>query len=99
MSIILVRMREVERKMWLIKVESFILLWFFPTNLIRYACLNTVGVMKAMKMPEGVVPSQSELEKRDQRMAKAIITTVGLEPEKYRTGYTKVQHLKYPFTV
>lgn len=52
--------------------------------------MNTAGVIKAMEMPPGTIPSQSELEKRDQRMAKAVVNAVGLEPEKYRLGYTKV---------
>ncbi len=35
--------------------------------------------------------SSLDLEKRDRKMAKVIIDTVGLEPEKYRLGYTKVR--------
>ena len=34
--------------------------------------------------------SSLDLEKRDRKMAKVIIDIVGLEPEKYRLGYTKV---------
>ena len=34
--------------------------------------------------------SSLDLEKRDRKMAKVLIDIVGLEPEKYRLGYTKV---------
>ena len=37
--------------------------------------------------------SSLDLEKRDRKMAKVIIDMVGLEPEKYRLGYTKVKAL------
>ena len=35
--------------------------------------------------------SSLDLEKRDRKMAKVVIDIVGLEPEKYRLGYTKVK--------
>jgi len=35
--------------------------------------------------------SNLDLEKRDRRVAKVIIDAIGLEPEKYRLGYTKVE--------
>jgi len=40
-------------------------------------------------VPPGAT-SNLDLEKRDKRVAKVIIDSVGLEPEKYRLGYTKV---------
>ena len=56
---------------------------------IRYGCLNVEGVRAAMVVPPGAT-SSLDLEKRDRKMAKVIIDIVGLEPEKYRLGYTKV---------
>jgi hypothetical protein len=51
--------------------------------------LNTEGVRKAMILQPGAT-SSLDLEKRDRKMAKVIIDAIGLEPEKYRLGYTKV---------
>ena len=56
---------------------------------IRYGCLNVEGVRAAMVLQPGAT-SSLDLEKRDRKMAKVIIDIVGLEPEKYRLGYTKV---------
>ena len=47
------------------------------------------GVRAAMVLQPGAT-SSLDLEKRDRKMAKVIIDIVGLEPEKYRLGYTKV---------
>ena len=41
-----------------------------------------------MLLPPGATPG--DVEKRDRNMAKVIIDSIGLEPEKYRLGYTKV---------
>ena len=41
-----------------------------------------------MILPPGA--TNADMEKRDRNMAKVIIDAVGLEPEKYRLGYTKV---------
>lgn len=41
-----------------------------------------------MILPPGA--TNMDVEKRDKNMAKCIIDTIGLEPEKYRLGYTKV---------
>ena len=41
-----------------------------------------------MKIPTGT--RKFDNEKRDRAMAKAILDKLGLEPEKYRLGYTKV---------
>lgn len=49
------------------------------------------GVKKAMVLPPN--PNNTDIEKRDRRMAKAVIDTVGLEKEKYRLGYTKVRYV------
>ena len=56
--------------------------------ILRYACLNSEGVRNAMVLPPNA--SNMDVEKRDKNMAKVVIDTVGLEPEKYRLGYTKV---------
>ena len=48
------------------------------------------GVRAAMVIPPGAT-SSLDLEKRDRKMAKVVIDIVGLEPEKYRLGYTKVK--------
>ena len=48
------------------------------------------GVRAAMVLQPGAT-SSLDLEKRDRKMAKVIIDIVGLEPEKYRLGYTKVK--------
>jgi len=41
-----------------------------------------------MKIPTGT--RKFDNEKRDRAMARAILDKLGLEPEKYRLGYTKV---------
>jgi hypothetical protein len=41
-----------------------------------------------MKIPDGTRKFDSE--RRDRVMAKSILDKLGLEPEKYRLGYTKV---------
>ena len=46
------------------------------------------GVQEAMKIPTGT--RKFDNEKRDRAMARAILDKLGLEPEKYRLGYTKV---------
>ena len=48
------------------------------------------GVRAAMVLQPGAT-SSLDLEKRDRKMAKVVIDIVGLEPEKYRLGYTKVK--------
>ena len=40
-------------------------------------------------MPPGA--TNLDMEKRDGKVAKVIIDVIGLEPEKYRLGYTKVR--------
>ena len=57
-------------------------------NNTRYACLNVTGVKKAEILPPGA--TNMDLEKRDQNVAKVVLESLGLEPEKYRLGYTKV---------
>ncbi len=59
-------------------------------NLIcrRYGVLNVQGVQEALKIPTGT--RKFDNEKRDRAMAKAVLDKLGLEPEKYRLGYTKV---------
>jgi hypothetical protein len=59
-------------------------------NLIcrRYGVLNVKGVQEALKIPAGT--RKFDNEKRDRAMAKAVLDKLGLEPEKYRLGYTKV---------
>ena len=52
------------------------------------------GVRAAMVIPPGAT-SSLDLEKRDRKMAKVVIDIVGLEPEKYRLGYTKVKRALY----
>ena len=52
------------------------------------------GVRAAMVIPPGAT-SSLDLEKRDRKMAKVVIDIVGLEPEKYRLGYTKVKRAPY----
>ena len=46
------------------------------------------GVQEALKIPAGT--RKFDNEKRDRAMARAILDKLGLEPEKYRLGYTKV---------
>lgn len=43
-----------------------------------------------MRIPLG--SRQGDTEKRDRAMAKAVLDKLGMEPEKYRLGYTKVGH-------
>ena len=54
----------------------------------RYSCLNSEGVRAAMSVVGANTPG--EIEKRNMAMAKVVIDSVGIEPEKYRLGYTKV---------
>ena len=58
----------------------------------RYSILNVKGVQDAMKLPTGT--RKFDNEKRDRAVARAILDKLGLEPEKYRLGYTKVSALK-----
>jgi hypothetical protein len=55
----------------------------------RYGILNVRGVQEAMKIPSGT--RKLDNEKRDRAMARAILDKLGLETEKYRLGYTKVE--------
>ena len=58
----------------------------------RYKCPKTITCNLPRSDGEASCPgaTANDVEKRDRTMAKVIIDAVGLEPEKYRLGYTKV---------
>merc|ERR1711962_342037 len=68
----------------------------FPNRMVygdfqqRYGILNPLGVKAARAGKAPVTKEGAAEEKQNQAMAQVIMTTVGLEKEKYRLGHTKV---------